>query len=306
MPTEYPREVSGVGTRIAFAAILAAAAGACSLERTGLAARDGQAVDAIAPGDDAGDAPFVPPDAPGVDVPFVDDAGTCPAGFGDCNMNPADGCETDLSTVTACGSCATPCPARANATAICSGGACVYSCLGGFDDCNGAIDDGCEANLSSAATCGSCTTMCAAGQECAAGGCTSACDSTCDTCGAGCCREPRCVGSCTETCPSMPGDPCGCSYDCTNNPSRCQFACGGGSSCTIDCTDANDCYPTCTGGSACDIDCTRAADCRVECTGMGTQCIVSCDGADRCQFDSCVRGEMTCASGHIVCNRPCP
>lgn len=34
----------------------------------------------------------------------------CTPGFGNCNGNPADGCETPLDTATNCGICGNPCP----------------------------------------------------------------------------------------------------------------------------------------------------------------------------------------------------
>jgi hypothetical protein len=54
---------------------------------------------------------------------------TCSDGWGDCNGNVDDGCETDTTTVSACGSCN--------------------------------VADGCEASLSTVSHCGACNTPCA-------------------------------------------------------------------------------------------------------------------------------------------------
>ena len=69
---------------------------------------------------------------------------TCDDGFGDCNGDPADGCEAALDTLSDCGACGTTCSV-ADGTAACSGGICaVASCDDGFGDCNGDPADGCE------------------------------------------------------------------------------------------------------------------------------------------------------------------
>ncbi|MEZ4299830.1 MAG: fibrinogen-like YCDxxxxGGGW domain-containing protein, partial [Polyangiaceae bacterium] len=72
---------------------------------------------------------------------------TCAAGYGDCNGNVADGCESALSTIANCGACGATCTA-ANATPVCNAGTCgVGACNPGFGDCNGDPADGCEASL---------------------------------------------------------------------------------------------------------------------------------------------------------------
>ena len=70
--------------------------------------------------------------------------GLCNTGFDDCNMNPADGCETDVNTLSDCGACGDTC-APANATGICNMGSCeIDSCTPGFEDANMDASDGCE------------------------------------------------------------------------------------------------------------------------------------------------------------------
>jgi hypothetical protein len=73
---------------------------------------------------------------------------TCAAGFGNCDNNAANGCETNLSTtVSACGACGRAC-SLANATPVCMGGQCaVGSCTTGFGNCDGNPANGCETNL---------------------------------------------------------------------------------------------------------------------------------------------------------------
>ena len=128
----------------------------------------------------------------------------------------------------------------------CVAGKCaVGTCTPGRADCNGKADDGCESNLGSKATCGSCTTACGG----AAPFCTPA---------------GTCVDTCVTPfalCGAPPNDEC---IDPTSSPDNCG-ACGnvcppranaegkcGGSKCTIRCrtgfqncdaNEANGCEP---------------------------------------------------------------
>jgi hypothetical protein len=51
----------------------------------------------------------------------------CGAGFGDCDSNPTNGCETAVDTTSNCGVCGRVCTSDAG-TPTCSGGACGTSC----------------------------------------------------------------------------------------------------------------------------------------------------------------------------------
>ena len=86
----------------------------------------------------------------------------CDAGFGDCDNNGANGCETDLSTSQAnCGACGQSCNNGA-----CMAGSCA--CSGGFADCDGNPANGCEVDLQTDGTaCGAC------GHDCLGGTCSS-------------------------------------------------------------------------------------------------------------------------------------
>lgn len=69
-----------------------------------------------------------------------------------------------------CGVCGTECPTFLSNSkgSGCSYGKCVISqCKTDYDDCNGILSDGCEANLLiDASNCGSCGTKCPSGQVC--------------------------------------------------------------------------------------------------------------------------------------------
>jgi hypothetical protein len=97
---------------------------------------------------------------------------TCLAGTADCNLQPADGCETNLSnSVTNCGACGRTC-GSAHATAACSAGQCLLSCNSGFANCNGNSADGCEVDLLTSRTnCGACGVVCPTNFACIDGVC---------------------------------------------------------------------------------------------------------------------------------------
>jgi hypothetical protein len=85
----------------------------------------------------------------------------CESGFGDCNDDPDDGCETPTTTVTDCGGCDNPCM-RMNANVSCESGSCsITSCLPGFDDCDRLDFNGCETDVrSDSRNCGICDRRC--------------------------------------------------------------------------------------------------------------------------------------------------
>jgi hypothetical protein len=80
----------------------------------------------------------------------------CDAGWGNCDGNTPNGCETPLNTNSNCGACGSVC-APANATGTCSTGTClVASCLNGFANCDGSHTNGCERRMDTCS--GSCCT----------------------------------------------------------------------------------------------------------------------------------------------------
>ena len=85
-------------------------------------------------------------------------AGSCNAGFSDCNANKqVDGCEINITNnVNNCGVCGNSCPGVANGVQACSASACVIgSCNANFFNVNGAYGDGCECNAPGLNACGS-------------------------------------------------------------------------------------------------------------------------------------------------------
>ncbi len=109
---------------------------------------------------------------------------TCTGTSADCNASTAnDGCESDLTMPTSCGSCDHPCSTNgATARSCMSGGLCVPTCSPKYLDCTADdgthTDDGCETYVDALAACGAtCSTpgtTCNPNQVCNGGACATA------------------------------------------------------------------------------------------------------------------------------------
>ncbi len=215
----------------------------------------------------------------------------CDTGFGDCNGDPTDGCETDLqSTATDCGTCGNAC-SFANASASCASGACsIGACDTGFDDCNADPTDGCEASLSTTTDCGSCGMSCTVANgtpSCTSGSCAI------DTCDAG---FDDCNGDVTDGCETSLDTltdcgTCGTSCDVTNGTPSCASG-----SCAVDMCDAGfgDCDSNVTNG------CETPLDTLTDCGACGTACSVANGTATcatgMCAIDMCNMNRADCNS----------
>ena len=121
---------------------------------------------------------------------------TCATGWGDCNSNPADGCETNIAgtDVNNCGSCGHVCNA-ANENNTCVAGSCSGTCVTGYAFCGGTT---CTAN----GQCGNCCgATCGTGQACVSGapGTTATCQASSGTTEW---IDPSQGNTATITCPS--------------------------------------------------------------------------------------------------------
>jgi F5/8 type C domain len=156
----------------------------------------------------------------------------CAAGFGDCDRDAANGCETDTrASVAHCGGCGMACAPRANATASCAAGSCAYACADGFADCDGSAANGCETDTrTSLANCGAC------GRGCAPTDATGVCV-------AGACRVASCAANRAD-CDGSAAN--GCEVDTRTaaaNCGACGRRCAAGQSCyaglcSVTCADA--------------------------------------------------------------------
>ncbi len=69
----------------------------------------------------------------------------CPQGYANCDGDPSNGCEVDLtSDEQNCGACGTSCQATGNTSGVCVASTCRAACPVGTYDCDGDPSNGCE------------------------------------------------------------------------------------------------------------------------------------------------------------------
>jgi cohesin domain-containing protein len=167
----------------------------------------------------------------------------CSPGFGNCDGNDSNGCETPLNTVTNCGGCGNICNQNNSSSASCNGMTCLYTCKAGFGDCNAAAPDtdGCETPLDTAANCGACANACAPGATCTGGACVSTSSCT-DGVKDGSETDVDCGGGVCPACPI--GKSCLVNGDCQSQ------TCSGGF-----CQQASTCSDGVKDGDETGVDC---------------------------------------------------
>jgi len=215
--------------------------------------------------------------------------GACGLGWGDCDGNPANGCETSLTSSGAhCGACGRTCATGQS----CSGGACVLACAPGERVCAGACVD-VSSNVSH---CGGCGSVCPAGPNAQA------------VCEAGVCRR-RCVapygdcdGAAANGCEvnlSLDRAHCGaCGASCGSPPhatTRCERA-----ACVLDCASG---YQDCDGvaSNGCEVAINSDA---ANCGRCGHACPPASSSRYHTTSSACSTGrcEYQCAAGWGDCN----
>ncbi len=239
---------------------------------------------------------------------------TCEAGFGDCDANPANGCEASLASDPArCGTCSTTCAGGTNARPTCAMGVCRIECAAGFADCDGDARNGCEAALDGTASCGRCGNLCAGATPlCSTEGGAAMCSSGCAA------GQVRCGGTCTDT-QSDVTDCGGCGNACpavanatrTCSMGRCGFACDAGFG-DCDGNPANGCEvflgtdPRNCG--ACGTSCSGGANATATCAAgrCGLACEAGFGDCDMNLANGCEADTRTSATSCGVCGRACP
>lgn len=241
----------------------------------------------------------------------------CAPGFGDCDADVDNGCETSLGRSDRCSRCGDAC----SSGETCDAFECV-PCAAGRADCNRDASDGCEARLDSLNDCGGCGVQCDKA-SCGGGMCTAvvcaepladcnldeaSCETDltgdvrhCGACGATCSFESAtpnatlaCVaGACTAVCATGYAD-CDGDYrtgceTAVNTPSQCG-GCGFDCNAELQHTAATSCHPT---TFTCEIEACEAP--RADCDG---------DHATGCEADlTSVRDCGGCAT--TGANDPC-
>lgn len=218
---------------------------------------------------------------------------TCDVGFGNCDGDATNGCETTFADDPLnCGGCGKACVV-ANGTPKCVGGNCVVdTCDKGFADCNGDYTDGCElATDADPNNCGACKNACTfkhATGVCQAG-----------SCGMGDCDKGF------ADCNASPGDGCEISTDTdAKNCGACKTACasvhGLGlcalGACAFECQSGwAHCNPNPAFG--CDTEVTQNLN---NCGACDNVCSVA-NGSPSCQAKAC--GILACNLGFTDCDK---
>jgi hypothetical protein len=234
---------------------------------------------------------------------------SCRDGFGNCDSNAANGCETTTSTdAMNCGVCGNRC-SFANAASTCAAGVCqLGACNAGFANCDGNASNGCETNvgMGDINNCGACGTRCPPPPT----GATAVCSG-------GMCRLSTIVcavgtGNCDAN------DANGCEVNTLTNVNNCGM---GGPGAMVGC--GNRCPSTggtasCVGG-VCNLRCnTGLGDCDMNasngcetntnttvahCGGCGRAC-TTINGTAGCAAGACI--VASCAAGFSNCDGSVP
>jgi hypothetical protein len=235
-----------------------------------------------------------PPNATGACVDSACTVAACSTGFGDCDANASNGCETDLrGAVANCGMCGRACPAAANTVPSCVTGTCAATCVAGFGECDGDRSNGCETELAnSVAHCGSC------GRSCLTANVTAA------TCAGATCRITTCATGFAD-CDGNASN--GCETDTRVSPGNCGMcgnACsvmGGAATCRASVCAVASCNAgrgDCDGnaGNGCETDTQTSV---VHCGTCGSGCVLP-NATPRCDAGRCA--VATCNTGFADCD----
>jgi hypothetical protein len=213
----------------------------------------------------------------------------CETGFGDCDCDSANGCETSLTTLSDCGACGKECDI-ANAVASCESGICtLVRCDPGFGDCDADLSNGCETSLDTLSDCGACATACDlahASESCSTGACT--------------------LGACDEgfgDCDGDEGNGCETALDTLVDCGVCGEACDllhADESCSTGTCALGDCD---TGWGNCDSNdstgCETELNTMSNCGACGAACSLP-DAVASCSTGSCQI--VSCDPGYADCN----
>jgi hypothetical protein len=184
--------------------------------------------------------------------------GACDPGYADCDQNPANGCETDLSQTGHCGTCNAACPSAAPDCAPAAGGfACSTGCGAGAPTLCGSQCVSLTTSLDHCGACGNACPVVSNGEaSCNAGVCGFACHADFHACGQMCASDvsPATCGTSCAPCPTEANAIATC------NGAACGIACEPG---FADCNGlaADGCEVSLLGDS---LNCGK---CGVSCSG---------------------------------------
>jgi hypothetical protein len=225
----------------------------------------------------------------------------CDPGRADCNAdassgNAGNGCESSLDDPATCGSCGNDCRSLPNTqSGGCDAGKCQIVCKGGFGDCDGNTQNGCEADLATAKSCGGCGNDCTALPHVLSASCTGA------LCGNLSCQPgyADCDGITANGCERAVNtltDCGGCNVACA--PAHGSGDCSSGS-CKVTTCDSG--YDNCNGKA------TDGCEASLNATGTCGSCGNACSNGMVCQNGTCAcTADAQCqSSSYSCCNGAC-
>jgi hypothetical protein len=184
----------------------------------------------------------------------------CDKGYADCNNDPSDGCEVDLSKASSCGSCNAVCPA---ASPICAPTADGFQCGTGCTPIAPLLcGSECVASQTSVNHCGGCNAKCPdvvnAQVSCEAGACKIACKPSYHACAGACAldTDPLACGAACTVCPVPPNAAAtcaanACAFQCAVGFADCNLIAGDGCESVLatDPLNCGVCGRNCNGGA---------------------------------------------------------
>lgn len=218
---------------------------------------------------------------------------SCNAGFGDCDGNAVNGCETNTRTSAVhCGMCGNVCPGVVGASPACNNGVCGIACVAPQGDCDGNVMNGCETDTRTSVTnCGACGRSCAPGANATPTCMASACGLACNM------GFANCNASLVD----------GCEIDTTSNRSHCGGCgrvCAAVANATPTCTMSS-CGATCNAGFGnCDNNIVNGCEINLNtsplnCGACGTVCPIPANGTATCALGVC---GASCSAGFGNCD----
>lgn len=245
---------------------------------------------------------------------------SCALGWDNCDLLQANGCETALaSDANNCNACGTVCPPAENAAPVCAAGNCGFACSPGYGNCDGAVSNGCEANLTSSTdNCGGCGLLCPSPLNatgfCSGGGCQIACTpswANCDVnamngCETNTSTDVNHCGGCQIVCPALANASRGCvAAMCTLT--SCNAGFGNCNDIATDGCEVN-LSTTATNCGACGNVCPARANASSTCTAgaCGFACNVGFGNCNNIATDGCETNLSNTVAHCGGCNTVCP